>query len=234
MTNISMIKNPKQMARTAGIIYLLIAVFGAFSIAYVPSQIIVPSDAAATLAQLQSQAWLFRAGIFADIVVIGLEIILVAILYFLLRPVDPVCSMVAAMARFAMILVMAINLFINATAFLMAQGVLQGSPETILTLFDIHAQGIFLWGVLFSIHLLVLGGLVFRSGYFPKLLGAAMAIGSFGYLIEGLSKLMGLENANLSLLVIALLTIVTIAELSFAVWLVAKGLHEDKWRLVNS
>lgn len=229
----SALDNPKSLARKAGAMYLLIAVFGAFAIAYVPSQIIVSGDAEATLAQLLAQSGLFRAGIFADVVVIGIEIELTAILYFLLRPVDPVRAMIAMMARFGMIFVMAINLLINATAFLMAQGVLQGSAATIQTLFEIHAQGVFVWGVLFGMHLLALGWLVCHSGYFPKLLGGALSIGAFGYLIEGLSKLMGLEFATLSWLVIALLTIVTIAELSFAFWLVFKGLDEGKWRVAN-
>ena len=56
----------------------------------------------------------------------------------------------------------------------------------------------------------------------------ALTIGSFGDLIEGLSKLMVLDYTTLSWLVIGLPTIVTIAELSFAFWLVVKGLNEEK------
>jgi len=188
------LEKPMKMARIAGLFYLLIAAFGAFAIAYVPSQIIVAGDAQVTLAQLQAQAGLFRAGIFADMVVILLEIGLTAILYFLLRPVDPVRSLIAAMARFGMVFVMLVNLMLNITTFMMAGGALVGSAETILALFEIHAMGIYLWGVLFGCHLLVLGTLIYRSGYLPRILGGALVIGAFGYLIEGMSQIMGLDT----------------------------------------
>lgn len=225
-----LIENPQKMARAAGLIYLLIAVFGAFAIAYVPSQIVVAGDAGATLANLQSQAGLFQAGIFADMVVILLEIELTAILYFLLRPVDAVRALIAAAARYGMVIVMLVNLMLHITAFMMSNGALSGSAETILTLFEIHAMGIYLWGVLFGIHLLALGMLVYRSGYLPRLLGGALVIGAFGYLIEGLSQIMGLDYVVLEWPVIGLLTLVTVAELSFALWLLIKGLDQAKWR----
>jgi hypothetical protein len=223
------IDNPIKMARMAGFLYLVIAVVGAFAIAYVPSQIIEPGDAQATFANLQARTGLFRLGIFAGMMVILTEIELTAILYFLLRPVDPVGSMVAAMARFAMVLVMVMNLMLNVTALMMAEGVLAGSPETIQALFDIHAMGIYLWGVLFGGHLLALGALVWRSGYLPRLLGGALVVGSFGYFIEGLSKIMGLEFTVMTWLIIGLLTLVTLAELSLALWLLIKGLDQAKW-----
>lgn len=224
------LENPRKMARQAGLIYLLIAVFGAFAIAYVPSQIIVAGEEQATLANLQSQAGLFRAGIFADMMVILLEIELTAILFFLLRPVNPVRSMIAAAARYGMVIVMLINLMLNITAFMMAEGALSGSPATILTLFEVHAMGVYLWGVLFGSHLLVVGMLVYRSDYLPRMLGGALVIGAFGYLIEGLSQIMGLEYVIPSWLVIGLLTLVTFAEIGFALWLLIKGLDEEKWR----
>jgi len=222
--------NPGRLARQAGLLYLLIAVAGAFAIAYVPSQIVVAGDAQATFANLQGKAGLFRLGIFADMAVILLEIELTAILFFLLRPVDPLGSLVAAMARYGMVLVMLVNLLINIAAFAMAQGVIQGTPTTILTLFDIHAMGVYLWGVLFGTHLLVLGTLIWRSGYLPRLLGGALAIGAFGYLIEGLSRMMGLDTPVLTALIIGLLVMVTVAELSFALWLLIKGLDLAQWR----
>lgn len=226
--------NPRKLARQAGLLYLLIAVFGAFAIAYVPSQIVVAGDAQATLANLQARPGLFRLGVFADMAVIGLEIELTAILFFLLRPVDPLGSLVAAMARYGMVLVMLVNLLLNVTAFMMAQGTLPGAPATILALFDVHAMGIYLWGVLFGSHLLVLGTLIWRSGYLPRLLGGALVIGAFGYLIEGMSRIMGLDYPILGVLITGLLILVTIAELSLAFWLLIKGLDTAKWRAATA
>jgi len=224
---------PQNMARTAGALYLLIALIGAFAIGYVPTQIIVTDDAQATLANLQAHTWLYRAGILADIGVIIAEIYLTAMLFYLLRPVSPLRSLVAAMARFGMIIIMAANLLLNAIAFGMAQGAINGTANTILALLNAHALGVFVWGVLFGLHLLVLGGLVYRSGYLPKPMGGALFIGAFGYLFEGASQLARLESTPLSWLVIVLLSIVTLAELGFALWLLVKGVDMAKWRLAT-
>ncbi len=72
--------------------------------------------------------------------------------------------------------------------------------------------------------------LVYRSDYLPRMLGGALVIGAFGYLIEGFSQIMGLEYVIPSWLVIGLLTLVTFAEIGFALWLLIKGLDEEKWR----
>lgn len=223
-------QHPRQLARLAGALYLLIALIGPFAIAYVPSQIVTAGDAQATVEALTARAGLFRLGMAADFAVIMLEIVLTAMLYGLLRPVDAARSMAAALARFAMVAVMAIILMLNAAAFAMTQGALPGSPETVLALLEIHAQGIFVWGVLFSLHLFLLGGLICRSGYFPKWFGGGMVVGSFGYLINGIAALMLLDIPALTIGGGILLAIATIAELGFALWLVIKGLDEAKWR----
>ncbi len=226
---IHLTENPRQLARKAGALYILIALIGPFAIAYVPSQIVTAGDAQATAEALMARSGLFRLGMAADFAVIGLEIVLTAMLYVLLRPVDAARSMAAALARFAMIAVMAVILLLNAAAVAISTGALSGSPETVLALLEVHAQGIFVWGVLFSLHLFLLGGLIRRSGYFPKWFGGAMVIGSFGYLIDGLAALMQVDILALDIVGGVLLAIATLGELGFALWLAIKGLDATKW-----
>src|SRR5215210_8468365 len=95
-------------ARLAGFLILLIAVLAPFSILYLPSTLIVPGDAAATASNILASDGLFRLGIVVDSVVILLEIVVIAILYVLLRPVNRTLALVAAFARLAMTLVMAV------------------------------------------------------------------------------------------------------------------------------
>ena len=67
--------------------------------------------------------------------------------------------------------------------------------------------------------------MILKSDLFPRVLGWMMLIGSFGYTIQALAKIMHIENTTLSFAVIGLLTIVTIGELSFAFWLLIKGIN---------
>jgi len=231
------LQNANYSARLAGFLYLLIAVFGAFAIAYVPGQIVISGDGTKTAENLLSQVPLVRAGIVADTVVIGAELWLTMLLYHLLKPVDAGKSMLAAMARFGMILIMAVNLLMNVVGFQLVTGGFGSTgldphqtASVALILFEAHQVGVYVWGMLFALHLYVLGALVYRSGYLPRALGGAMRVGSLGYLIEGAVKITSVENEFLSYLVIGLLTIVTLAEISFALWLLVRGINRDRWR----
>ena len=84
----------QSYARTAGLLYLIIAVFGAFAIGYVPSIIIETGDAATTANNLLANKALFNMGIFGDIVVLLVEVVLTAMLYVLFKPVSHTLSRV--------------------------------------------------------------------------------------------------------------------------------------------
>ena len=53
----------KRTARVAGLLYLFVAITGAFSMMIVPETLIVPGNAAATVANIASSELLFRAAI---------------------------------------------------------------------------------------------------------------------------------------------------------------------------
>ena len=45
-----------------------------------------------------------------------------------------------------------------------------------------------LLGIFFGLHLALLGYLIFKSGYIPRILGILLAIAGLGYLIDYLGK----------------------------------------------
>ncbi len=217
---------PMTYARTAGFLYLVIAVFGAFSIAYVPFVIVASGDAATTAHNLLAHQGLFRMGIAADVVVILCEVVLTAMLYIIFKPVSPTLSLMAAFARLSMIIVMGVNVLINIMPLVLLHMFPADQVQaTILTLFEAHGYGVYVWQLFFGLHLITLGYLVIKSDLAPHFLGWMMAIGSLGYLTEGLAKITFTENGILSIVTIGFLIIVTIGELSFAFWLLIKGLR---------
>ncbi len=228
---------PKRTARIAGLLYLLIAICGMFSIGYMPATVFNLEDAAANAQGLAEHAGLFRLGIFADMLTILFEIAVTAILYTLLKPVSSTLSLMAALARFGMIVVMALNL----VPYLMMALVLSG-PDFLaafdnaqlqglaLMFLQAHELGVYAWQIFFGAHLLVLGYLVWASGYLPRVLGGMMLIGSFGYSLQAMEKFVLPGNEVLGVAVIGLLTIVTIGEIGFALWLLVRGLDLDRWR----
>ncbi|MGI8835578.1 MAG: DUF4386 family protein [Pyrinomonadaceae bacterium] len=60
-------KSNKTTGRLAGLLYLLAAITGGFSLFYIRSKVIVPGDATATVANIMSSQFLYRAAIVSNL-----------------------------------------------------------------------------------------------------------------------------------------------------------------------
>ena len=76
------------------------------------------------------------------------------------------------------------------------------------------------------------GCLIARSGYLPKLLGILMGIAGLGYLLD--SFLLILSPALHAMIFPASLLPAFVAETSFCLWLLLKGVDVEKWKLQAS
>ncbi|WP_373635037.1 DUF4386 domain-containing protein [Yoonia sp. SS1-5] len=214
-------------ARAAGGLYLAIAICGGFSIGYVPMQIVVAGDPAASAANLLANQGLFRLGVLADSAVILFELAITVILYHLFRQTSPTMAMVALLSRAGMIVIMGVNLLFWVMSYIVLTGPEAFSSDQPHILaqfcFDAHAMGVFVWQLFFGAHLLALGWLVCKSDAVPNFLGWGLFVGAFGYLIQGLVELTFTDIALLDQIIIALLVVVTLSEVSFGLWLLFRG-----------
>ncbi len=223
--------NIKVKSRIAGLLYLMIAVVGFFSIMYVPSQLVVANDIGQTVANISENTALFNKAIVGDSFVFLFEIILLVLLYRLFKPVSSTLSGVAAYSRMGMAAVMAVNLFNYFFITILLNGSLTAfSSEQINQLVAIllrgHDYGVYIWQIFFALHLVILGYLVVKSDYAPKVLGILMMVGSFGYLLDSYVRILIPGNASIMMVVNILLGLVALAEIAFAVWLLAKGVKD--------
>jgi len=213
-------------ARSAGALYLAIAVGGGFSIGYVPMQI-VAGDAVTSAANLLAHLTLFKIGVLADSAVILFELAITAILYQMFRHLGPNVAMVALISRAGMITVMGINLLLWVMPYILLTSDTGWDTAQLHALvqfcFDAHAMGVFVWQLFFGAHLLALGWLILRSHVVPHLLGWGLFIGAFGYLIQGVAKLTYTQVAVIDYTFVGLLVIVTVSEVSFGLWLLIRG-----------
>ena len=83
-------------ARIAGILFLISLVVGGFGEAYVPSKLMVSSDATATAQNIRAFESLFRMGFAGYLIESVCDIALSLILYVLLRPVRKDIALLAA------------------------------------------------------------------------------------------------------------------------------------------
>src|SRR2546428_5715320 len=79
--------SPKRLARIAGVLYLLVGIFGGFSQGFVYPKIYAAGDAATTAGNLVANSGLVRMGVVADLVQATIWVFLALALYRLLRHV---------------------------------------------------------------------------------------------------------------------------------------------------
>jgi len=227
-------KNPIQgIARMAGALYLLIAILSIPIHFIIPAQLIVAGDAATTANNILASEGLFRMGIGLELVLLLSEIVLSILLYILFKPVNKTLSLVAAVSRLAMTTIHGVNLLTHFIVLLLLSGasyLTVFAPNQlhalVMVFLDAYDYGFTVGIVFLFLHALILGYLIFKSGYFPKILGVLFVIASFGYLIDGFSHVL-LANYQKGPVYLALP--IAIAEIAFPLWLLIKGVNVEQW-----
>ncbi len=160
-------KSATNPGRVAGILYLLLAVFGPFGLVIMPTMLIVNGDAAATASNILASEGMFQLAIVSGVMVALVEIGLVVVLYQLLRPVNQTLSLIAAFSRLVMAVVQAINLLNYFAVLLLLSGadyLNVFEPDqinaSVLLFLNLHSVAANLWQIFFGLHLLILANLL--------------------------------------------------------------------------
>ena len=228
-------KSIQRNARLAGVLYLIITIAAIVAHMYVPTTLIVPGDPTATVDNISKSEMLFRfGGIGSELIVLLSEVILAVLLYVLLKPVNKTLSLVAAVSRLIMTTIHGFNLInyffvliiMGGAGFL--SGFDAGQLNSLAMLFlEAHSFGFTIGIAFLVIHVFVLGYLIYKSGYFPKIIGILFIIAGLGYLIDSFSLLL-IPSYTTTPIYIAIP--IAIAELVFPVWLLIKGVNKEGWK----
>jgi hypothetical protein len=223
----------QRMARLAAVLYLLIAVIAGFVHGYVPGELIVTGDATATATRIMASEGLLRLSMVGELILLLSEIALSVLLYVLLRPVNRTLSLVAAVSRLVMTTIHGINLINQAIVLLLLSGasyLTVFAPDQlhalVLLFLDAYSWGFQIGIVFLVLHAFPLGYLIYRSAYFPKLLGVLFMVAALGYLLDSLAFLL-LDNYKTGPVYFALPII--LSEIAFPLWLLFKGVNADQW-----
>ena len=92
-------------------------------------------------------------------------------------------------------------------------------PEQLraLAMFWLDAYGlvVLVWGLFFALHLGVLGYVVYRSGYIPKILGVVLMVAGLCYFVQDWGTILFPAFQE----TFALVGFLSIIELAFPIWL---------------
>lgn len=225
--------SPQVYARVGGWLYLLIFVTG-FIAMTLQSGIVVSGDPAATAAHVMASQNQWRLSIVSELVTFSCDIPLAVILFILLRPVNPGLSLLAAFFRFAEAVIGCASVALHVVPLLMlgGAGYLKGVDPHELQAFALlsiklynYAFGIAL--VPFGVHCVLLGYLIFKSTYLPKLFGVLLVLAGFAYVANSVALLAVPAIAGATF--IAMFATGVPAEVGLTLWLIVFGINVGRW-----
>jgi hypothetical protein len=219
----------KNIARIAGLLYLILSALSAFGLVYVPSVLIAPRDAATTVSNILANEWLFRLGIVSNLLAFTVNIFVVVFLYKLLKLVNEgVASLMVILILMGLAIGMlnelnqvAVLLFSSAdylTAFTADQ-----LQALVLLSLDLYEHGFLISHIFFGLWLFPMGYLIFKSGFLPRFLGVLLIIAGFGYLVDFILFFLFPDVG------------VTVSEFTFVgevlllLWLLIRGVNVEQW-----
>ena len=228
----------RQTARTAGLLYLIVVLAGIFSLAYVPSQINVPGDAAATINNIIASKQLFRLGIVAGLACYTAFLVLPFALYKLLSPFGKSAAVLMVAFAVASVPISFINQIhkfdilslLGGADYLQALSAEQLRAHVMMSL-DSYRNGMHVSQIFWGLWLLPFGYLVFKSGFLPRVLGILLMMGCFGYLVDFSGTTLYPNYAETVIAKYASLP-GTFGEIGICLWLLVVGVREPRIPLV--
>ncbi|MRX69404.1 protein of unknown function [Flavobacterium resistens] len=224
--------SPQFYARIAGLLYLVIILTGLFAEAFVRNKLFIPGNATATANNIIHADFLWRLGISADLIMQICDLPVMIILYYLFKPVSKKLALLNLSFNLIQTAVLVANkLNLLAALFFLGDGEYLKSfnPDQLHTLaylsIKLHGYGFGVGLIFFGFVCLIEGYLIYKSGYFPKVLGVLMAIAGICYLANSFASILAPELSSFALLFPCI-----IAEFGLTLWLIIKGVRLNIWK----
>jgi hypothetical protein len=223
--------SPIVLARAVGLLNLVVLASGTFA-GSVSARLVVPGDAAATARNITASELLFRLGFVSGLLMYLIFVFSVWLLYRLLASVDEPLARLMVMLVLVGVSIAMLNQVHQSAALILLSGVdylkafnadqIQGQ---VMFFLDLHKQGGLVGAIFWGLWLFPLGLLVFRSGFFPRILGVLLMLGSLGWLLVPLQRFLlpGYEALAYSRFA------AHVAEMSWTLWLLIRGLNVERW-----
>jgi hypothetical protein len=222
--------SPRLKARMAGLFYVLTAGTSVFGQMFVLGKLVVEGDASSTAAHILAHQPFFRLGFGVLLLSIVFSIVMTVLFYELFKPVNKTVSLLAAFIHLVGLAIMGFGSLLQ----LAPLAILAGGQylkvfnvdqlQALAYLFlQFSAQAFDAFIVFFGFYCVLLGYLIFKSTFLPRIIGVLMALAGLGYLTL-LAKPLADHLAPYNLLPAAL------GETSLMLWLLIVGLNSHRWK----
>ena len=229
MTDRTVEASPRPRARITGVVYLLYFLTAVLAV-FLSRGLVVSGDAAATANHLLAHERLFRLSVAVGLIGTALYIAVTVLFYRLFKPVNKTVSLLAAFFSLVGCAIQAFGSLFQIAPLV----VLEGGPylsafkveqlqAVALMFIKLNVQAAYIYLVFFGLFNLLIGYLILKSTFLPRILGVLMALSGLGWLM-----FLSPPLANQMLPYIEVLGI--LAEASLMLWLLVKGVKVERWR----
>jgi hypothetical protein len=186
----------KKTARFAGLVYLIWIIMGLFGLFYVPSQINMHGDAAATAQNILSHEFLFRTSVINDLASGAIWVFLALILYRMFKEVSERQAKLLVALVIVQIPVAFITGAFNIASLMIFKGDILKTFELAqrqdlgMLLLRIGDYGVLALEMFWGLWLFPLAILVYRSRFLPRFLGAWLAVTGVFYVALSLTSIL--------------------------------------------
>ena len=228
--------SPLFQARIGGLLYLLIIVGGLFApFAVAPSGMLLGDAALPTAAKIVASRSTYVLGGVAQLLVYACDIGVAVVFYNLLRPVGENIILLATFFRLVFVAIASANMLNHFAPLILLSDpdfLHAFTPDQIQSLamafIKLRTFGFDIALLFFGIHCILIGYLIFRSTFLPRVLGLMLTIGGVGYLSSILSAL--IPPAIRAILFPYIMLPAGIAEVSLTLWLIIVGVNVTRWK----
>jgi hypothetical protein len=227
MTNHIAETSPRLKARIAGLLYLISGTL------FVRGMPVLAGDAAATARNILAHPTLFRLGFVAELLSAPCYIAVTLLLYELLRPVSESLALLATVFSVVGSTIAAVDSLLHFAPLVVLGGSHYLSVFSLVQLqalalmfLNLHAQGLNICMVFFGFFCLLLGYLIFKSIFLPRVIGVLLAIAGLCYLINYIATFLWPEFAAH---LYPYILIPGLAEIVLALWLLVMGVNVQRW-----
>jgi len=172
-----------------------------------------------------------RKNMIGDVLMLVFDVVAALGLYVFLKPVNKSLSLMSAWFRLMHVAIygsVLVNLLLIVYLYEMPSELSVMSTEAIKThsmlFLNVYENGLMTGLVFFGLHFLILGYLIVKSEYIPRILGILLLISAVGYLINSFAAFLlpNYADYKITMQQIIFLTAM-VAELSLCLWLLIKG-----------
>ncbi len=221
--------SPRFKARIAGLFELLEGLTSGFGQVIVPGMLVVSGNAAATAANILAHGSLFRLSILAALIGLVCHIVWLFLFYELFKPVNRSLSLLAAFVGLVAIAIQACSGLCRLAPLIIMEGGQSFSAFNVdqlqaLTLMSLRfsARAFNTYLAFFGIWCVLIGYLIFRSTFMPRIIGVLEAFAGLCWLTflwPPLGHYLSPYNQVLS----------APGELSLMLWLLVMGVNSQRW-----